>query len=83
MRYSVLFVLALTFLTGSLSSAESPPNVVERSGVKGGLVVCIGDTDGTFLAGLRTSHSFLVQGLLPRSDLGQIQTVDLLKHIRL
>jgi len=38
--------------------------MIEASGVKGGLVVYIGDAETEFLAGLRVNDSYLVQGLI-------------------
>ncbi len=60
-RYiTFLFVLALT---GVFARAGTAEDILKASGVKGGLVVCIGCDDPALLVGLRASDAYLVHGL--------------------
>ncbi|MHC4251483.1 MAG: class I SAM-dependent methyltransferase, partial [Planctomycetota bacterium] len=47
----------------SQARAETAPELVRRSGVKGGLVVHVGCGDAAFTAGLRANERYVVQGL--------------------
>jgi hypothetical protein len=51
--------------------AESPQAILNESGVKGGLVVVVGQSEPEFLAGLRINSGYLVQGL--ESDEGKVE----------
>jgi hypothetical protein len=54
----------LLFLAMSVSArAENPTEVVETSGVRGGLVVVIGVDDADTLAAYRANNSYLIHGL--------------------
>lgn len=56
----ILTILAFAFVgSGPLLTAD----VIESSGVSGGLVVHVGCGDGRLTAGLRASEGFIVQGL--------------------
>jgi len=50
-------------LCAATGMAAQPAELVEASGVKGGLVVHLGCGDGTFTAGLRVNDRYLVHGL--------------------
>ncbi len=56
-------VLALTMMTVGSAIAESGREIIDASGVKGGLVVHIGCGDGKLTAELRVNDSYIVQGL--------------------
>ena len=63
----VLFLFALSNSVGwqacGRSSERLLPQLLEESGVHGGLVVCIGCDQPELLVSLRRSPSFVVQGL--------------------
>lgn len=58
--------LAAVLLCGSVSLASETPAgkaILDASGVRGGLVVCVGCGDGRLIADLRPNDRYLVQGL--------------------
>jgi len=55
--------MIVTLAVGSSAHAGAADNLIDRSGVKGGLVVHIGCGDGTLTAALHANDSYLVQGL--------------------
>jgi outer membrane protein assembly factor BamB len=55
-------LLCVLFWTGTVS-AGSAKAIIDGSGVKGGLVVCLGAEDPEFLAGLRVDSGYLVHCL--------------------
>jgi len=62
----VTAVIAVLFALLACSPAwaqQSAEDILKASGVKGGLIVQIGCGDGKLTAALRTSDSFVVQGL--------------------
>lgn len=65
-----LALLALV-TCGTLCLAQSATEIIQASGVKGGIVIHIGCGDGALTAGLRVNDSFLVQGL--DTDSGNVQ----------
>ena len=52
----------------ALSSAETAPDLVAKSGVRGGLVVHVGCAGGELTAALRINDRYVVQGLDPDPD---------------
>jgi outer membrane protein assembly factor BamB len=56
----LLFVLAMIAAAARAGTAE---DVLKASGVKGGLVVCVGCDDPALLVSLRADDAYLVQGL--------------------
>ncbi len=64
MRVTVVIAIYLALLACSPAWAEqSAEDILEASGVKGGLVVHIGCGDGKLTAALRAGDAFVVQGL--------------------
>jgi outer membrane protein assembly factor BamB len=64
MKSGIMYTLGLVVLACSPSmAAPSAEEILQATGVEGGLVVQIGCTDGQLAAGLRASDAFLVQGL--------------------
>ena len=60
----ILFVSYMIGLLWSGSAqAENAGNIIKASGVKGGLVVCIGADDPEFVAGLHVNDRYLVHAL--------------------
>jgi len=62
------FVLCLTnvipaAMAGQINAEQTAKQILDTSGVKGGLLVHIGCGDGELTAGLRANDSFLVHGL--------------------
>ena len=51
-----------------VDASSTSADVLEASGVRGGLVVHLGCRDGKFTAALRASDSYIVQGLATDSD---------------
>jgi len=51
-----------------VDASSTSADVLEASGVRGGLVVLLGCRDGKFTAALRASDSYIVQGLATDSD---------------
>lgn len=65
-RYSMkrlALVLALTMMIAALAIAETGREIIDASGIKGGLVVHLGCGDGKLTAALRANDSYLVHGL--------------------
>jgi len=58
-----LLVAGMCF-AGAGNTRLRTPGIVEQSGIKGGLVVCIGVEDPEFLVSLRANDSYMVQGLV-------------------
>ncbi|MHC4580948.1 MAG: hypothetical protein ACYS14_05785, partial [Planctomycetota bacterium] len=54
------FLLTLTLMTAGPALAESGAEIINASGVKGGLVVHLGCADGRLTAELRVGESYLV-----------------------
>ena len=59
---------ALIALAAASAPAQTARELVAASGVKGGLVVCLGRVDGIALEDLRVNDSHLVQGLLTNAE---------------
>ncbi len=66
MRKGFLVLFAL-FVSFSAAEAVTVEKVVHTTGVKGGLIVCVGCEDGTYAAALGTDDSFVVQALSENS----------------
>ena len=62
-KLAALFFTACALLAISPLTAGEAENILENSGVKGGLVVVIGCDDPALIAGLRANDSYLVQAL--------------------
>ena len=56
-------VLVVTMMIAALTFAESGREIIDSSGIKGGLVVHIGCGDGKLTATLYANESYLVHGL--------------------
>ena len=63
MRPLGLLSCAAVLMCSTLAGGESAREIIEATGVKGGLVVHLGCGDGSLTAGLRMSDSYLIQGL--------------------
>jgi outer membrane protein assembly factor BamB len=61
-RFSLILAGSLAFSVFELSAQQSPRQLIQASGVKGGLIVHLGSGDGNRTAGLRLSNSYMVQG---------------------
>jgi outer membrane protein assembly factor BamB len=61
-RILSLTALLLTFFT-SMTQAQTGPEILESSGVQGGLVVHLGCNDAELTVALRANDSYLVHGL--------------------
>ncbi|MGD8239752.1 MAG: PQQ-binding-like beta-propeller repeat protein, partial [Armatimonadota bacterium] len=61
-RASLIVVMALALCAGS-ACAQSAQDILDATGVKGGLVVHLGCGDGKLTAALRASDSYVVHGL--------------------
>ena len=61
----LLYFVAMGMLSGGIASADTGPDIVEESGIKGGLIVHLGCGDGKLTTALRTGDGCLVQGLDP------------------
>jgi ubiquinone/menaquinone biosynthesis C-methylase UbiE len=59
----IAFVLTVTIMTAALAVAETGREIIDASGIKGGLVVHLGCGEGKLTAGLRINDSYLVHGL--------------------
>jgi SAM-dependent methyltransferase len=61
----IFLIVGNTTYAGLLSSSQQrqAQNILDQSGVKGGLIVHIGCGDGRLTAALRANESYLVQGL--------------------
>ncbi|MHC4642340.1 MAG: outer membrane protein assembly factor BamB family protein, partial [Planctomycetota bacterium] len=68
-NYRLRVKLALVFFSFTLSvvmaqsQSQKPKQILDATGVKGGLIIHIGCGDGTLTAGLRINERYLVQGL--------------------
>jgi outer membrane protein assembly factor BamB len=60
---TVVSISVLVAAAGHAFAADSADAILEKSGVKGGLVVHLGCGDGSLTAALLTSDSYLVHGL--------------------
>jgi len=58
-----LVILLLLIMGTSVYAADAAKDLVEKSGVKGGLIVHLGSGDGKLTSALRINDKFLVQGL--------------------
>jgi outer membrane protein assembly factor BamB len=64
MKNPIAGMILLTLLAGSSVPAEElAEEILEASGIKGGLVVHIGSSDGKLVAALAVNDGFLIQGL--------------------
>ncbi len=72
MRKKTLFIIQLVLFAAIGSLAEerdlSVQQAIRESGIKGGLIVHVGDGNGETLAGLHANESCLVQGLYSSRD---------------
>ena len=59
----LILILAGYFASVTNASDDSPDELVEMAGVKGGLIVQVGCGDGTLTAALRMSNRFVVHAL--------------------
>jgi len=62
-RTCMIALVAVLSLSGGAAGAESAGAILEKTGVKGGLVVHIGCGNGKLTAALHAGDSYLVQGL--------------------
>ena len=64
-RFGKLVILLLILASNSLPKAhgQSGPEILDRTGVKGGLIVHIGCGDGRLTAALRDNERYIVHGL--------------------
>jgi outer membrane protein assembly factor BamB len=63
----LVFVLAVTTMTAALAVAETGGEIIDASGIKGGLVDHLGCGDGKLTSALYVNESYLVHGLDTRS----------------
>jgi succinyl-diaminopimelate desuccinylase len=63
MKKIVLIALAVPLVLPSAVQAQEAKQILDASGVKGGLIVALGCESPAFLAGLRANDSYLVHGL--------------------
>ena len=75
MTRACIGIFYIVLLGGASARAEQ---IIEASGVRGGLVVHVGCGDGRLTAGLRANERYLVQGL--DTDAGRVEQAR--KHIR-
>ncbi|MFC1497603.1 PQQ-binding-like beta-propeller repeat protein [Verrucomicrobiota bacterium] len=77
MKRIVLYTWALSLLFSAYAeNAQTSPgsyavagdNIIKASGVKGGLVVCVGVEDPEFITGLHVNDSYLVHALIRSSE---------------
>ncbi|MEA3226943.1 MAG: PQQ-binding-like beta-propeller repeat protein, partial [Planctomycetota bacterium] len=59
----LLGTLTLLCASAAYSQSDSAPQVVRSTGIKGGLVVHVGCSNGAFTADLRVNDRYIVQGL--------------------
>ncbi len=71
MKTKVILCSILFLVLAGFANAESARDILEATGVKGGLVVHVGCGDGSLTAGLHANDSYLVQGL--DSDAGNVR----------
>lgn len=67
---SLVILLALAFAQPLF--ADRAADLIKTSGVQGGLIVCLGSNDGTFISSLRKNDRYLVQGL--ETDAAKVST---------
>ena len=67
---SYLLLMMLFILPGAFNACQNDPTpqqkahaILEKTGVKGGLIVCLGCTDGKLVTALHANERYLVQGL--------------------
>ena len=72
-----ILLVAILVVVGS-AAAQTPREILDATGVQGGLVVHVGCGDGTLTAGLRGNDSYLVHGL--DADPGNVAAAR--KHLR-
>ncbi len=72
----------LTALAAGADSAQEAREILDATGVKGGLVVHVGCGDGTLTAALRASDSYLVHGLSIRTRTGDADEANVEKARR-
>ncbi len=60
--------LTLTLSVASSAYLHDAKDILEKTGVRGGLVVHLGCGDGRLTAALRASDSYLVHGLDPSEE---------------
>ncbi len=63
-----VFSLALVQGCSKISPSEQAKNILEDSGIQGGLIVHVNCGDGILTEALKTGDSFLVQGLDPKME---------------
>jgi len=61
--YILIFALSCVSLYATADEKDQARRILERSGVRGGVIVHIGCGDGKLTAALHANESFLVQGL--------------------
>ncbi len=64
-------IVSILLLLSGFCLARTPKELVLESGIKGGLVVCVGYGDADELADARVNERYVVQGLA--TDLGSVQ----------
>ena len=62
-RLRFVACVALLVCVATVASAQDAPEILDASGVRGGLVVHLGCNDGKLTAALRKNDRFLVHGL--------------------
>ncbi len=59
----LLHFVAMAMMSGGIARAETGPDLVEESGIKGGLMAHLGCGDGSETWKLKASDAWLVRGL--------------------
>ena len=67
-RFFLACICMACLLTASAVSADQAQDILDATGVQGGLVVHLGCGDGTLTAALRSNDSFFVHGLDSDAD---------------
>lgn len=67
-RILICLVILLSFLSTTIAQERQAQQILEATGVKGGLIVHIGCGDGQLTAALRASDRYLVHGLDSKAD---------------
>jgi len=62
-KYFTLSTLILLCTSTAQSQSRSPAEVLQKTGIQGGLIVHVGCGDGKLTAGLRINDRYVVQGL--------------------